>query len=102
MASFKEIINRDTPVLVDFYADWCAPCKQMEPVIKRVSGKMRDQIHTIKVNVDKNPQAAHKYQIRSIPTFIIFQKGKVKWRHSGMINDAGLTKAINKLTAQPN
>lgn len=85
MASFNELINSNKPVLVDFYADWCAPCKMMSPIIQQVADKMHDSVKVIKVNVDKNGQAASKYGIRSIPTLMLFQNGEIKWQGVGVL-----------------
>jgi thioredoxin 1 len=85
MSSFNEIINSNTPVLVDFYADWCAPCRMMAPILEQVSKEMNGKVRVVKVNVDKNSDAAHKYQIRSIPTMILFRNGKVQWQGVGVM-----------------
>jgi thioredoxin 1 len=81
---FLNIINSNTPVLVDFYADWCGPCKQMPPILKEVKSQLKDAVRIIKVNVDKNPVIATKYQIRSIPTVIIFKNGELQWKGVGV------------------
>lgn len=81
---FLNIINSEKPVLVDFYADWCAPCKQMPPILKDVKSRLKDNVRIIKVNVDKNPFIATRYQIRSIPTVIIFKKGIPCWTGVGL------------------
>ena len=78
------------PVLVDFYADWCGPCQTMSPVIQRVSSNFHGKIKVIKVNVDKNQAAAQKYGVQGIPTFILFDKGQVRWRKSGAIPEQQL------------
>jgi thioredoxin 1 len=81
---FTNIINSEIPVLVDFYADWCQPCKQMPPILKDVKSDLKEAVKIIKVNVDKNPFIATKYQIRSIPTVIIFKKGEPIWTGVGL------------------
>jgi thioredoxin 1 len=86
METFAEIINSDTPVLVDFYADWCGPCKAMEPVVKEVAQAMQGKVRVIKIDIDKSAKAAEVYGVSAVPTFIIFKKGNIVWRHPGMIN----------------
>ncbi|QKZ15418.1 thioredoxin [Spirosoma sp. KUDC1026] len=82
--AFGDIIKGDTPVLVDFYADWCAPCRQQAPILKQLTDRNGDKIRVLKVNVDQSQKAAQQYQIRSIPTMILFKNGKVVWRQSGV------------------
>ncbi len=84
LGKFKHIINSSRPVLVDFYADWCGPCKQVPPILKQVKEELREQVRIIKVDVDRNPQIATKYQIRSIPTLMIFKHGEPKWTGMGV------------------
>ncbi len=81
---FYDIIGSSKPVLVDFYTDWCMPCKQMEPVLKSIKGELKDNIRIIKVNVDNNPFIASRYHIRAVPTLMIFQCGKQLWSGSGL------------------
>jgi len=90
---FLNIINSDIPVLVDFFADWCQPCKQMAPILKDVKSELRENIRIIKVNVDKNPAIATHYKIRSIPTVIIFKNGEPQWTGVGL-RSANELKAI--------
>lgn len=93
---FSEIIKGDKPVLVDFYADWCGPCKMMTPILKEVKNKLQDKITILKIDVDKNPQAANAYQVQGIPTLILFQQGQIKWRQSGVVNAAQLEQVLKR------
>jgi thioredoxin 1 len=86
MESFNQIINGNLPVLVDFYADWCGPCKTMAPVIQEVGRQMSGKARVLKINVEKNQQLAYQYGIQAVPTFAIFRHGRVVWRHSGTID----------------
>jgi thioredoxin 1 len=81
--SFQDLIAGTTPVLVDFYADWCAPCRMMQPVLQEFAEKMGERVKVVKINVDKNPSAAATYGVRGIPTFILFKEGKILNRKSG-------------------
>ena len=96
MESFKELINSEKPVLVDFYADWCGPCKAMGPVIQEVARATQGKARVIKVDIDKSVQAAQAYQVQAVPTFIIFKKGNIVWRHSGMIDKISLENVLNQ------
>ena len=86
MTKFKDLIqNSEVPVLVDFTAVWCGPCKMMAPILQEFAREVKDKIKVIKVDIDKNPKAAQKYQIKGVPTFILFHKGQIVWQQSGMI-----------------
>jgi thioredoxin 1 len=95
---FNELImESEKPVLVDFYADWCGPCKSMEPTISGIASEFSDKIKVIKINVDRNPQISSVYNISGIPTLIIFHKGIIKWRQSGLIPGTAIKDIIEKL-----
>ncbi len=94
MEKFNTLIGSTTPVLVDFYADWCGPCKAMSPAIQAVSKDVEGKARVIKVNIDKNQSAAMQYNVRAVPTFIIFKQGKPVWRHAGMIDKNTLEKQL--------
>ena len=96
--TFNEIINADKPVLVDFFAEWCGPCKMMAPILVAVKKEVGDAVTIIKVDVDKSPQAAQEYQVQGVPTLILFKNGKPLWRQSGVVPKAGLVSVIKKFT----
>lgn len=94
--SFSEVINGDTPVLVDFYADWCGPCKMMAPILKNLKKEMGDKLNIIKVDTEKNAAAAIRYQVRGVPTLILFHKGQVLWQQSGVVQMPQLKRIIDQ------
>ena len=96
MKNFDELINSKELVLVDFYADWCAPCQSMAPELEKLAGEMNGKAKIVKVNVDKNPAAATKFRIQGIPTLILFKEGEIKWRQSGATNAGNLRKVIEQ------
>lgn len=96
--TFNELIESDKPVLVDFFAEWCGPCKVMAPILKDVKQEVGDVVSILKVDVDKNPQAAAAYQVQGVPTLILFKQGKVLWRQSGVVQKNGLVGVIKKFT----
>jgi len=96
MASFGTLINSDVPVLIDFHAEWCGPCKTVSPILKSLKEELGDQMKLIKIDVDKNPEIASKYQIRGVPTLMIFKEGKLLWRQSGVVPIENLRAEIQK------
>ncbi|MGM9833847.1 MAG: thioredoxin [Candidatus Limisoma sp.] len=95
METFNDIIAGDQPVLVDFFATWCMPCKMMHPILEEVKAALGDRIRIIKVDVDKSGATASAYGIRSVPTLMLFRRGEVLWRSSGVMQKAELLAAID-------
>lgn len=83
METFQQIINGEKPVLIDFYATWCGPCKAMSPIVEQIGKEMQGQARVLKIDVDKNQAVASQYQIQAVPTFMIFKKGQMVWRQPG-------------------
>jgi thioredoxin 1 len=99
MSQFDQIINSETPVLVDFYAVWCGPCKMVAPVLEDYKRKMGDKVRIVKIDVDKNPQLASRYQVSGVPTLALFKKGKMLWRKSGALPLHVLQKELSAYVA---
>ena len=97
MSTFQEIIKGETQVLVDFNADWCNPCKEMHPILKSVKQNFGSNLKILKINVDNNQALSNKFDVVGVPTFILFQKGEIKWRKSGLINEETFLAIINPL-----
>ena len=94
MSNFNSLIKSDKPVLIDFFATWCGPCKMLGPILKEVKDTLGDRISILKIDVDKNKQIAAQYQVRGVPTMILFQNSKQLWRQSGVLNKEDIIKII--------
>ena len=93
-SSFQDIITQDVPVLVDFYADWCGPCKMLAPILQQVKTELGNELKIVKIDVDKNQSLAAKYQVRGVPTMILFKQGNQVWRESGVLQAQDLVAII--------
>lgn len=93
--SFAQLIGGETPVLVDFSAEWCGPCKMMKPILDELKSRVGNNAKIIKIDVDRNPGVSQHYQIQSVPTLMLFKRGEVLWRQSGVVQAAALEQLIN-------
>lgn len=94
MSKFQEVINASKPILVDFYAQWCGPCKTLSPILEDVKKEMKNSIGIIKIDVDKNPAIAAKFQVKGVPTLIVFKQGKQLWRQSGVLRQGEIVELM--------
>jgi thioredoxin 1 len=95
-SSFNDIISSNQTVLVDFHADWCGPCKMLAPILKQVKQELEDSIKIVKIDVDKNQVLASKYQVRGVPTMLLFKNGKQLWRQSGVLQKNDIVAVIKQ------
>tara|TARA_R110002096_G_scaffold170131_3_gene342195 strand:+ start:1853 stop:2173 length:321 start_codon:yes stop_codon:yes gene_type:complete len=96
LTPFQELVNDDTPVLVDFFTEWCGPCKMMGPILKELKSNMGDRILVIKIDTEKNPAAAIKYQVRGVPSLILFYQGHILWQQAGVVQAKQLQSIIEQ------
>lgn len=94
MSKFSEIINDDKPVLIDFFATWCGPCQTMSPILKQVKDELGDAVKIIKIDVDKNQAIAQKFQVRGVPTFMLYKNGTQVWKQAGLVSKIDLIQVI--------
>ena len=96
MSSFKELVNGDKPLLVDFFEEWCGPCKTQAPILKEAKDRLGDDVRIIKIDVDKNPDVARQFNVQGVPTLILFKQGQVKWRQSGVVQANTLIQLVHQ------
>ena len=96
MPDFRALISGKKPVLIDFFAEWCGPCKTLSPILKEIANEMSEEVRVIKIDIDKNPTLANKLNVRSVPTLMIYKEESLLWRQSGVVPKAQLIKALNE------
>ena len=96
MSSFKELVNGDKPLLVDFFAEWCGPCKMQAPILKEAKDRLGDDVRIIKIDVDKNPEVARQFNVQGVPALILFKQGQIKWRQSGVVQANTLIQLVHQ------
>ena len=94
MSSFQQIIEDSKPVLIDFFAEWCGHCKMMPPILNQLKANMGSSLRILKIDVDKNPDVASKYQVRGVPTLLLMRSGKILWKQSGVLQAGELQQVI--------
>lgn len=94
-SNFQDIINSDKPVLVDFFATWCGPCKTLAPILEDAKSELKDRVKMVKIDVDKNQSLAEKFQVRGVPTLILFKNGSPVWRQSGVVQKSDIVSLVN-------
>jgi thioredoxin 1 len=97
MSKFNDLINGSIPVLIDFHADWCAPCHSMAPILKEIKNDFGDKLKVIKIDIEKNPLVAEKFNVKGVPTFIVYKKGNLVWRQAGVINKSDFSNQLNSI-----